>query len=131
MKTKEIEELINLLETRNLTKLSYKDKDIEICVEQVVGGQSVVPTVIDSTPVVVSKNSVVSPLVGVYYSKPSPDEAPFVAIGQRIEVGDVICVIEAMKVMSEIKSDKAGVISEILLQDGSPIAFDQAILVLK
>lgn len=130
MKTKEIKELINLLETNKLTSLSYKDKDVEISVAREGTYAPVVRE--ESVPLAVShKNTVVSPLVGVYYSKPGPDDAPFVAIGQSIEVGDVICIIEAMKVMSEIKSDKAGVVSEILLQDGTPIAFDQTILVLK
>lgn len=132
MKTKNIEELINLLETRNLSKISYKDNDIEICVEKQGG------VVVNSAPAPVpvalplhAKNTVVSPLVGVYYSKPGPEDKPFVVVGQSIAVGEVICIIEAMKVMSEIKSDKAGIVSEILLEDGSPIAFDQAILVLK
>src|SRR4051794_24921395 len=103
MKTNEIKELINLLETNNLTQLSYKDKDIEISVSK--EGTSA-PVVHEERPVS-HKNTVVSPLVGIYYSKPSPEEVPFLSIGQEIKVGDVICIIEAMKVMSEIKSDKS------------------------
>lgn len=132
MKTKEIKELIDILEERNLSSLSYKDNDIEISIKKEVSLVQA-PQVITNEPttLVSSKNTVVSPLVGVFYSKPSPDDAPYVSLGQSINVGDVICVIEAMKVMSEIKSDKAGVVSEILLKDGDPVAFDQALVVLK
>lgn len=130
MKTKNIEELITILETRNLDSISYKDSEIEISISKKGLVQAHSPQVIEAAPIV-TKNAIVSPLVGVYYGRPSPDEAPFVTLGQSIAVGDVVCIIEAMKVMSEIKSDKAGIVSEILLKDGAPVAFDQALLVIK
>lgn len=69
-----------------------------------------------------------SPMVGTYYAAPSPGSANFIEIGKAVKVGDVICIIEAMKMMNQITADKAGVIESILVQDGNPVEFDQPLV---
>lgn len=69
-----------------------------------------------------------SPMVGTYYSSPSPGSAAFIEVGKQVKVGDVICIIEAMKMMNQIEADRAGVIGSILAKDGDPIEFDQPLV---
>jgi len=66
-----------------------------------------------------------SPMVGSYYSSPAPGSPTFVKVGQTVAPGDVLCIIEAMKMMNQIEADKAGTIGAILLEDGEPVEFDQ------
>ena len=66
-----------------------------------------------------------SPMVGSFYSAPAPGSAAFVQVGQTVAPGDVLCIIEAMKMMNQIEADKAGTIGAILLEDGEPVEFDQ------
>ena len=66
-----------------------------------------------------------SPIIGTFYRKPSPDKPPFVEVGQDIKKGDVLCVIEAMKLFNDIESDVSGKIVKILVDDSSPVEFDQ------
>jgi len=72
-----------------------------------------------------------SPIVGIFYRRPAPDEEPFVEVGDRVEVGDTVCIIEAMKVMNEVKTEKAGIVSEILAEDGKPVEYGQELVVIK
>lgn len=74
---------------------------------------------------------VTSPMVGTFYKAPSPDAAPFVTVGSQVEVGTVICIIEAMKTLNQIESDKAGVIASILVENGQPVEFGQPLFVIK
>lgn len=71
---------------------------------------------------------VTSPLIGVFYRSPSPDAAPFVEVGDRIEAGQVVCIVEAMKMMNEITSDHAGVVSRIVPENGQLIAAGEDLL---
>jgi acetyl-CoA carboxylase biotin carboxyl carrier protein len=70
---------------------------------------------------------VTSPIVGTFYGAPSPESAPFVEVGQRISAGDVLCIIEAMKVMNEIESEVSGVVREINIANGQPVEFGQVL----
>ena len=72
-----------------------------------------------------------SPMVGTFYNKASPTSAPFVAQGQQVNAGDTLCIIEAMKMMNQIEADKSGKISAILVEDGSPVEFDQVLFVIE
>ena len=69
--------------------------------------------------------TVKSPIIGTFYRKPSPDKGPFVEIGDSIKEGDVLCVIEAMKLFNEIESEVSGKIVKVLVDDASPVEFDQ------
>jgi acetyl-CoA carboxylase biotin carboxyl carrier protein len=66
-----------------------------------------------------------SPMVGTFYRSPSPEAQPFIQVGQEVNVGDVLCIVEAMKMMNQIEADRSGTISEILIENGAPVEFDQ------
>jgi len=72
-----------------------------------------------------------SPMVGTFYAAASPTSSPFVTQGQQVNVGDTLCIIEAMKMMNQIEADKAGKIRSILVDDGSPVEFDQVLFVIE
>lgn len=76
-------------------------------------------------------NVVTSPIVGTFYRKPAPDKDPFIKVGDSVEAGEVLCIIEAMKMMNEIKSDYSGVIQSIEVEDGQPVEFGQSIIIIK
>lgn len=69
-----------------------------------------------------------SPMVGTFYSAPSPDAEAFVKVGQTVKEGDVVCIVEAMKLMNEIESDFSGKVTEICVQDGQPVEFGQVLM---
>ncbi|MFE8070654.1 acetyl-CoA carboxylase biotin carboxyl carrier protein [Marinobacteraceae bacterium S3BR75-40.1] len=71
-----------------------------------------------------------SPMVGTFYRAPSPSSPSFVEVGQTVKAGDVICIVEAMKMMNQIEADKSGTISEILVENGQPVEFDQPMFVI-
>lgn len=72
-----------------------------------------------------------SPMVGTLYSAASPEAAPFVMVGQAVKVGDPLCMIEAMKMFNEVEADKAGIITAILVQNGSPVEYNQPLFVIE
>ncbi len=76
----------------------------------------------------VSGHIVKSPMVGTFYRSPSPGSPSFIEIGKSVKAGDVICIIEAMKMMNQIEADKSGVIEAILVEDGNPVEFDQPLV---
>lgn len=79
----------------------------------------------------VSGHAVLSPMVGTFYRSPSPEAAPFVEVGKTVKVGDALCIVEAMKMMNRIESDKAGVIKAILVNDGEAVEFDQKLFIIE
>ncbi|WP_422446258.1 MULTISPECIES: acetyl-CoA carboxylase biotin carboxyl carrier protein [unclassified Endozoicomonas] len=74
---------------------------------------------------VVSGHQVKSPMVGTFYGAPSPDAPDFAKVGQQVKEGDVLCIVEAMKMMNQIKADKSGTIDAVLVENGQPVEFDQ------
>ena len=70
-------------------------------------------------------NALNSPMVGTFYRSPSPTSPSFVEVGQTVKVGDIVCIVEAMKMMNQIEADKAGTIAAILVENGEPVEFDQ------
>ena len=74
---------------------------------------------------------VTAPMVGTFYRAPGPDEPPFMEIGSRISVGQAICILEAMKLMNELESEVSGEVVEILVENGTPVEFGQALMRLK
>lgn len=72
-----------------------------------------------------------SPIVGTFYRSPSPESDPFVEVGTRVNVGTTLCIVEAMKLMNEIESDKTGTIEQILLQSGEPVEYNQVLFLIK
>ncbi|TCJ98295.1 biotin carboxyl carrier protein [Volucribacter psittacicida] len=90
--------------------------------------------VADNTPVAsdeLSGHIIRSPMVGTFYRSPSPEAAPFVEVGQSVKVGDALCIVEAMKMMNRIEADKAGVVKAILINDGTPVEFDEPLIIIE
>ncbi|MBK1873041.1 MULTISPECIES: acetyl-CoA carboxylase biotin carboxyl carrier protein [Marinobacter] len=71
-----------------------------------------------------------SPMVGTFYRAPSPTADAFAEIGQQVKAGDIVCIVEAMKMMNQIEADKSGTITEILVENGQPVEFDQPLLII-
>ncbi len=76
-------------------------------------------------------NIVKSPMVGTFYAKPSPDAEPYVKVGDTVKKGDILCIIEAMKLMNEIESEYDGVVTEILIEDGKPVDYGKPLFKIK
>jgi acetyl-CoA carboxylase biotin carboxyl carrier protein len=76
-------------------------------------------------------HAVTSPMVGTFYRSPNPDAKPFVDIGSEVKVGDVLCIVEAMKMMNQIESDKAGVVKAILKENGQPVEYGEPLFIIE
>ncbi|MFP3014699.1 MAG: acetyl-CoA carboxylase biotin carboxyl carrier protein [Arsenophonus sp.] len=72
-----------------------------------------------------------SPMVGTFYRAASPEAKPFIEIGQKVKIGDTICIVEAMKMMNQIEADKSGIVKEILLKNGESVEFDEPLVIIK
>lgn len=81
--------------------------------------------------IAINLHTINSPIVGTFYRSPSPDAGSFVELGSRVKPGDTLCIIEAMKLMNEIESDTAGIIEQILVDNGKPVEFNQPIFVIR
>ena len=79
----------------------------------------------------ISGHIVRSPMVGTFYRTPGPDAKAFVEIGQKVNVGDTLCIVEAMKMMNQIEADKAGTVKAILVESGQPVEFDEPLVVIE
>ncbi|MCG7536932.1 acetyl-CoA carboxylase biotin carboxyl carrier protein [Pseudoalteromonas sp. OOF1S-7] len=86
------------------------------------------PAAISDTPV---GHQVKSPMVGTFYSASSPTAAAYVEVGSKVNVGDTLCIVEAMKMMNQIESDKAGVVKAILVENGDAVEFDQPLFIIE
>lgn len=143
--TEYIEQLAKIIVDNGLTEISLEDENQAITIRKdlpdVVSAPIVQPvnTVtsvsagVEEVPVKDEKKGkpIVSPMVGTFYSKPSPDEDAFVKVGDTISAGDVVCIIEAMKMMNQIESEFSGKIVEICVSDGEPVEFGQPIMYLE
>ncbi len=144
MDIRKIKKLIELLEESDISELEIKEGEESVRITR--GGQTFTPSPVAQPPAATSSpptappmapeeqtpslsgHVVKSPMVGTYYAAPSPGSPNFIEIGQHVKVGDVICIIEAMKMMNQIEADKAGVIEAILVDDGEPVEFDQPLI---
>jgi acetyl-CoA carboxylase biotin carboxyl carrier protein len=89
------------------------------------------PTQPAASPPPPADNSITAPMVGTFYASPAPGAKPFVQVGDEIKVGQVLCIIEAMKMMNQIESEKAGRITSILARNGEPVEFGQPLFVIE
>ena len=145
MKIKEIQEIINFIKKSDLDDVSIETENIKIRVKKNNGNfiateqPKVVKTEIkQQTPDIENKvseekkentpnNNIIikSPMIGTFYRSPNPESDPFVSEGDSIKVGQTICIVEAMKLFNDIESEVSGKIVKILVDDNSPIEFDQ------
>lgn len=134
MKNKEIKELLKYLKENDLSEISYQDSDLAITLKKektVVQSNMTVGTDMSLDNTESAKEVIKAPLVGVFYDKATPESTPFVSVGTSIKKGDVLCIIEAMKVMNEVVSDRDGVIEKVLVEDGQAVSFDDVLFELK
>ena len=151
MDIRKIKKLIEILEESNIEELEIKEGEESVRISrgsktlvapQVAVPQAVAPTaaaqpaasqpteVPVAQPETANNHTLNSPMVGTFYRSPSPGASAFVEVGQTVKVGDVICIVEAMKMMNQIESDKAGVVESILVEDGQAVDFDQPLIVI-
>ena len=140
-----IEKLAKIITDNGLTEISMEDGDQAITIrkdlpEVVVSSSApaAAPVPQAAVPVPSAKTetaepeqkgkAITSPMVGTFYSASAPDAAPFVEIGTEIAVGDVVCIIEAMKLMNEIKAEQAGKVIKICVKNGDPVEFGQVLM---
>ncbi|MBS0623247.1 MAG: acetyl-CoA carboxylase biotin carboxyl carrier protein [Verrucomicrobia bacterium] len=146
MDVENIEKLMAMMQTYQIHKLGIKNKDFELSLEK--EGEVVVhhaaplhsSVPMASQPITVATPAaaatspdvaglfVTSPIVGTFYASPSPQDAPFVKVGDRVTADSVVCIIEAMKVMNEVKAGVAGVVAEVFVKSGDPVEFGTKIL---
>ena len=148
--TEYIEKLAKIIKEQDLTEISLEDGEQAITLRKDVIVSSS-PAVVTAAPAVSqvsasvpatsapapaveakeekkSGTPITSPMVGTFYMAPSPDSAPFVTVGGSVKQGDVVCIIEAMKMMNEIKAEVAGKVVEICVEDGQPVEYGQVLM---
>lgn len=147
----DINELAETVKKNKLGKIKIKNGDSEIIIEAerkcppapvpasfpVMGGMPAQAAAVQAEPAAQqteeasSGNIVKSPIVGTFYASPSPDKPPFVKVGDSVKKGDVIMIIESMKLMNEVQSDFSGTIKKILVNNGDAVEFDQPIMIIE
>jgi acetyl-CoA carboxylase biotin carboxyl carrier protein len=151
MDLRKLKTLIELVETSGIAELEIQEGEERVRITRSVGGAAAIaavpgtPLVAATTPVVApgalpavptaelpaeTGHVVKSPMVGTFYRAATPGAKPFVEVGDTVEEGAALCIIEAMKLMNEIEADKAGVIKAILTENGQPVEFGQPLFVI-
>ena len=132
----ELKDIIQLLKEEGLTEITVSDGDQRVTVKRVFQATPVPQTLLTETPTQPISSDLperefhlTAPLVGTFYRRPSPDDEPFVATGDIVQEGDTICIIEAMKVMNEIKAEAPGRLRQALLDDGAVVEFGQPLFI--
>jgi len=146
--TKQIQDLIDLLRRNNLTELELEREGVRIRVRHESAVRSVTTSVQESTPIAPQPsantmaatgvspedtdgmNTITSPIVGTFYRSPSPDADPYVEEGDVVKRGQVLCIVEAMKLMNEIESEMDGRIVKILAESTKPVEYGQALFLI-
>jgi len=149
MDIRKVKKLMELLEQSGMAEIEIKEGEESVKISR-FGNAPLMTSTVSQKPVAVvapskveskstaaSKNSDVSgnlissPMVGTYYSAPSPSAKPFITVGQQVKKGDTVGIIEAMKIMNQIEADQSGTVVEILVNDGEAVEFGQALIVLQ
>jgi biotin carboxyl carrier protein len=129
---KETRELVKMLEMTSVRRVVLETGGFKIDIERAVGAAPPAPTAAAAAPgqPLDKRHRVLAPLVGTFYRAGSPGAKPFVEVGSRVQRGQVIGIIEAMKIMNEVASDAAGVVAEVLVENGQPVQFEQPLVVI-
>ncbi|HIS68128.1 MAG TPA: acetyl-CoA carboxylase biotin carboxyl carrier protein [Candidatus Gallacutalibacter stercoravium] len=156
MNTRMVKQLIALMENSSLTAMEIEEGDCKVRLERTARGECapavyaapiVQPAVQPTAPVAaqtaaqpaeaekkeepVAGREQKSPMVGVFYAAPSPESEPYVKVGSRVKKGDVLCIIEAMKLMNEVTAEFDGEVAEICAQDGEVVEYGQTLFILR
>lgn len=143
MDLEKLKSIIKFMDANNLAELEieedkqkirlkkYQNSAPEIAYQPEKAAVAKPTTPEPAAPEPTAENQIKSPMVGTFYLTPSPGASPYVEIGQTVKKGDVICIIEAMKVMNEIRADSSGQITKILVENGQPVEFGQPLFAIK
>jgi len=144
MDIRKVKKLIELLEESGIAELEIKEGEESVRITRqtapIMQAMAPVAAPLAAAPQPVAApeipepergHQVKSPMVGTFYSAASPTSGPFVTQGQQVSAGDTLCIIEAMKMMNQIEADKAGKVTSILIEDGSPVEFDQVLFIIE
>jgi len=149
MDIRKIKKLIEMLEESNLGEIEIKEGEESIRISRagsaapaaqwmhapapapVAAAVAVAPLAAPAAPSLPAGHMVTSPMVGTFYRSPSPSAASFVEVGSQVKVGDTLCIIEAMKILNTIESDKAGTVKAILKENGQPVEFGEPLFVIE
>jgi len=147
MDIRKVKKLIELLESSDIAEIEIKEGEESVRISR--GSTSVpapiayqapapapapapsaaaAPAAAAPAPAAESGHAIKSPMVGTFYRSPSPSSPVFVEVGKHVKGGDVVCIVEAMKMMNQIEADHAGVVEAILVEDGEPVEFDQPLI---
>ena len=145
MDIRKVKKLMELLEQSGMAEIEIKEGEESVKISRFGNAPLITPTVSQQPAAMVTPSQVEStnkgaeasgdlissPMVGTYYSAPSPSAKPFVTVGQHVNKGDTIGIIEAMKIMNQIEADHSGTVVEILVKDGEAVEFGQALIVIQ
>ncbi len=147
MDIRKIKKLIEMLEESNLGEIEIKEGEESIRISRagsaapvaqwmnapapVAAPVAAAAVAVPAAPSPPTGHMVTSPMVGTFYRSPSPSAASFVEIGSQVKVGDTLCIIEAMKILNTIESDKAGTVKAILKENGQPVEFGESLFVIE
>ena len=129
MDIRKIKKLIDLIQESGIGEIEIHEGEDSVRISR----QSVAPTSVIAaapTPSANHENALKSPMVGSFYRSSSPEAAAFVEVGQVVQKGDVVCIIEAMKMFNQIEADRSGTVSAVLVENGHPVEFDQPLLII-
>lgn len=140
MELEEIKEIISFLRNTDITELSIEREGFKIRIKRgyiygpVEVSRTVKPEELEKATEPQKEellHTVISPLVGTFYRAPAPDASPFVEVGSRVERGQVLCIVEAMKIMNEIESDVSGIVRKILVENGQPVEYGEPLFLIE
>ena len=151
MDIRKIKKLIELVEESGITELEITEGEESVRISRGMVATQVAPVAyaapqVAAAPVAAAPSAAPSsspasaelrghvlrsPMVGAFYRSSGPDSAPFVEVGQQVKVGDPLCIVEAMKMMNQIESDKSGVIKAILIENGQAVEFDEPLFIIE
>ncbi len=146
---RKLKELVKLMVENDLSELDLRDQEETVTLKRGAGGQIMMPAPVAMPSEVPAASagpqaetaapaantdglqSVASPMVGTFYTRPNPDDGPFVEVGSSVSPGTTVCLVEAMKVFNEVKSDVSGTIERILVSDGDAVEFGQDLFLVR
>ena len=155
MDIRKVKKLMEMLEESSLSEMEIVEGEESIRLSKSSSATSQISNVANTTPLsvsspevqqiaipkseneveevakIISGHEIKSPMVGTFYEAPSPGSKPFVSIGDNIKAGDTLCIIEAMKMLNQIESDKSGVVKAILTENGQPVEYNQVLFVIE
>ena len=139
MDIRKVKKLIELLEASDVAEIEIKEGDETVRISR---SPATNLPIVNNTSTQIQSNeieaeapqkptvghAIKSPMVGTFYRSPSPSSPPFAEVGSKVNAGDVVCIVEAMKMMNQIEADRSGTIDSISAEDGEPVEFDQTLM---